>query len=291
MLESQHLLTGARVLAALGLLGPLALGVAIMTIALPHLNLLFWLGFLVSLIGPLGTLWVGYDEIRNWSAAGWLMAFFVVIEIIIPTSIVAYASGQDPEDTRVSFQFAAVEPNKMDVTFLFRNLGMQAAIVSDVGLYEIAQTIRGADQEDEDNADVCDSTDQKSLHTVWIAESMMGKGAQVGNDKRADAAYSPIAVTVDGIPWKPRSPIAIDGGKTKTIQAQFEINSDHTKKLPALVLCPFIATIDISNSGAISICRGWSQTIRGNSFFNFISGQQFHILPHSRGASCPISGP
>jgi len=289
MSESQHPLTGARVGAALALCGLLAIGVAMMAIAFPHLNLLFWLGFFISLIGAPGTVWVGFAEIRKWTLTGRLIAALAVIDIVAPASILVYAIAQDPEDTRVSFQFAASEPNKMDVTFLFRNLGMQAAIVSDVGLYEIAQTIPSADQED--NADACDSTNQKSLQRVWIAESIMGKGAQIGNDKREDAAYSPIEVTVDGVPWKPRSPIAVDAGKTKTILAQFEINSDHTKNFPRLVLCPFIATIDISNSGAISICRGWSQTTKGNSFFRFISRQQFRILPHSRGASCPVTGP
>jgi hypothetical protein len=108
-----HPLTGPRVGAALGLFGPLGIGVALMTIALPHLNGLFWLGFMISLLGGGGVCWVGHSEIQKKSTAGLVIGLIAILDIATPFGVLVYAVRSE---SRPVASVVAPEPSAQSVS-------------------------------------------------------------------------------------------------------------------------------------------------------------------------------
>jgi hypothetical protein len=88
--QGEHLLTGPRAAAALGLTGPLGVGVALMAIASPHLNGLFWLGFIISLFGGVGTFWVGFAEIKKRTPLGVIIGGIALVDFVAPIGVLFY---------------------------------------------------------------------------------------------------------------------------------------------------------------------------------------------------------
>jgi hypothetical protein len=85
-MAENHPLTQPRISAALGLFGPLGVGVAIMTVA-PPLGILFWFGFIVSLLGAAGTLWLFWPDRSRftiWAGAIWLA---ICLEVLVPIGL------------------------------------------------------------------------------------------------------------------------------------------------------------------------------------------------------------
>jgi hypothetical protein len=189
------------------------------------------------------------------------------------------------EDLLVSFQTALVKPDNLEVKYLLRNRGKQSALVNDVGLFEIVAT-KGFD-DPQDNVRMCDDADAKTLTILRMG--IMGQGAQVGDDSKRSGEYTAITLLVDGAPWEAKTPIPIESGKTRLITATFSINPDHAAHFNTRVFCPVIDAVDIRNIPGTTICRGMAQTFSSNEFTESRSMQQFRILPHSPGASCPVA--
>src|ERR1700730_2447171 len=93
----------------LALLSPLGLGVALMAIASPSLNGLFWIGFAISLLGAAGTISLFFDDLRRIRLVIHgavltirpitleLVAIIAIIflELAVPLSIYGYVAGKD----------------------------------------------------------------------------------------------------------------------------------------------------------------------------------------------------
>ncbi len=191
------------------------------------------------------------------------------------------------EDLRASVQIASTGNDELNATYLFRNLGMQTALVSGVYLFEVVRK-KGFD-DPKDNVNFCDSVKPDTLLVLNTMAPIMGRGSQVGNDDQKSSQYHPISLLVDGTAWDRGAPIPIEGGKARTVSAKFTIEPSHTKDINILVLCPMISTMDIMNLGGTAICRGLAVTVTGNARFESRSTQQFRILPHPSGVACPIA--
>jgi hypothetical protein len=92
--EAAHLLTGGKVLAAVGLFGPVGVGLALMSFGFPHLSLVFWLGFSLSLLGAIGTYSLGHSEIRKGTHVGALIGGMAAIDIVAPLAVFFYAASE-----------------------------------------------------------------------------------------------------------------------------------------------------------------------------------------------------
>jgi hypothetical protein len=283
--SGEHVLIGPRVAAALGLYALVGVGLAMMAVAFPHLNLLFGFGFIISFAGAVGAAWVGYAEIRKLTLTGWLIAALSAIGFLAPLGVLHYAVSEGGEDVRVSFRFEVVGPEKIRVTYLFRNLGTEAALINGVGLYEFV-TVHGL-AEASNSTEICDGATSMNVVTAQLGQGFMGPGVQVGSNERRFSVYAPTALTIDGAPWDGVAPASIEGGKTKLITAEFVLYPEHRKNYNTLVLCPMVGMIDINNNRGIAICRGISETSNGNGRVESTSLQQFRVLPHSKAPTCP----
>jgi hypothetical protein len=190
------------------------------------------------------------------------------------------------EDLRVSFQIRSQQPNHLDITYLFLNLGKQSALVNAIGLYEIVA--KNKQDDPSKNISLCDSATPESLITLQMAIQIMGPGAQVGRETLT-ALYVPETLSVDGTPSDLKVPVSIESGKTRAISAAFTIEPNHTKEHDVIVFCPLVGTLDIKNIGGSSICRAISITRTGNRYNQSSSTARFRVLPHSQGASCPLA--
>lgn len=115
--ERAHPLTGQRVSAAIGLCGPLGVGLAMMSIALPHLNALFVLGFTISIVGAIATGWVGHAEIKKRTVAGILITIILLLDVVAPVAVLIYAISTAPGLPKISLQKVAffwVKTSKQD---------------------------------------------------------------------------------------------------------------------------------------------------------------------------------
>jgi hypothetical protein len=224
-------------------------------------------------------------------ASAWLVLKCTppILAHLYGVSEVCYGSHpqSSDEDLRASFQIEGMKPNNLEVKYLLRNLGKQTALVSGIGLFEIVAT-KGLD-DPQNTVNLCDDVAPETLLSLQMANQIMGEGAQVGGDTKRNGEYAAITLLVDGAPWDPKTPIPIEGDKIRLVSAAFVTNPDHTKHFNALVLCPMLGTIDIRNIHQTAICRGMSVTVAGTQRVESHSMQQFRILPHPPGVSCPVA--
>ncbi len=212
----------------------------------------------------------------------WLVV--MIIAGFVPMKELYYRSD---EDLRVSFRINTEGQNTLRVTYLFSNLGKQAALVNNIGLFEIVTTEAKGDAGK--NYELCDANFETTL-LVLLTTGFMGPGAQVGNDTKKSSIYSPKESSSDGSPWSAKEPLSIESGKNKIVSALFELQPNHIANYSVVALCPLIVTLNTAASGRTSICRGISKTVAGTGFVLAQSHEQFRILPHWAGTQCELSG-
>jgi hypothetical protein len=94
-----------------------------MAIAFPHLNLLFWLGFGISLVGAAGAGWLGHSEIKKWTTAGYLIAVILAVDVVAPIAVLTYALWPErhSSDRRADITIKKIEvghPGSNQETFI-----------------------------------------------------------------------------------------------------------------------------------------------------------------------------
>jgi hypothetical protein len=178
------------------------------------------------------------------------------------------------EDLRASFQIEG-PPTNLTVRYAFLNLGKQSALISTLGLFEIVGISPKTGPAK--NIDLCDEVDAKTLMIVQFMGNIF-RGSQIGDAGLNSAIYRPKEITVDGVSWQTKDPIAIESGKTRTISATFNLEPDHAKGYDTLVVCPIVGSLDIKNLSGAAICKGSS-----------ISTQLTSLLGTSTVSSTPVS--
>jgi hypothetical protein len=218
----------------------------------------------------------------------WFVLICVAVEVVIPTYLLV-AKPSD-EDLRVSFRIEGGEPNRLDVSYIFLNVGKQSALVNGVWLFEIVALSPKADPVR--YIDLCDEIEPKILPIIEMGQRIMGVGAQVGGEGQRSSIYGPRDIRVDGIAWDLKNPVAVENGKTRIISASFDLLPEHWKNSDALVFCPMVGSLDLKYLGGTSICKGKSignqltERLGATTILSNTS-QQFRILPHSTNPTCP----
>ncbi len=198
----------------------------------------------------------------------------------------------EPEDLRVSFQFANQPPNTISIVYQFLNLGKHSVLINGVGLLE---TVAINEKQDPlENIALCNQMNGLSIIMAQMSQMMMGPGAQIGNELVRNSIYGPQRVEVDGVEWPNKKPLVIDSGGRKTLTAKFQLITEHRKETDTLVLCPLIAVLDLKNIPGVAICQGAIQNVSvsgtdrvGVRISSNTISQQFRILPHSPSPTCP----
>jgi hypothetical protein len=72
-------------------MGPLAIGIALMSVALPSLNWLFWLGFAISICSSFATAKLFWRHIKKFSLPAVYVWLLVIAESGVPIALVLYA--------------------------------------------------------------------------------------------------------------------------------------------------------------------------------------------------------
>jgi hypothetical protein len=195
-----------------------------------------------------------------------------------------HAPKEKAEDLRVSLGIAQAPNSNLKVTYLFRNLGKQAELISAVALVEIV-TADGGDAKDK--IALCDKVETNTMLALQSPfTAMTGPGVQIGNDAKQTSLYYPVEISVDGQSQSLGRPVTVDGEKSRIVEAIFKFSPDHAKDKKSLVFCPLIQALDIENKPATTICRAQA-TVRSDSGMVMQTfGGQFKILPQVRPLEC-----
>jgi len=215
----------------------------------------------------------------------YVVMLMVAVEIAVPTYLLAAKPSE--ENLVVSFQIEEPSAHNVHVDYIFRNLGKDTALVQALALLEIA-----ALSQTEDTLAFCDQVTPMTLMIVQSGAGFMGPGAQVGDASFRQSLYFPKEITVEGGPVNHKTPLEVDGTKTKTVSATFQLDPNHTKDTDTLVICPVISSLDVNNIAVAAVCRGAATQVSMGTFFNqktSRSFQQFRLLPHSTKPTCPIA--
>lgn len=89
--QGDHVLTGTRLAAALGLCGPSGIGIALMAITFPHLSPLFLVGFAIAILGAIGASWLAIFEFKKRLRARWLVACVATAAVVAPIAVLSVA--------------------------------------------------------------------------------------------------------------------------------------------------------------------------------------------------------
>jgi hypothetical protein len=208
----------------------------------------------------------------------------------VPPVVAQYHKQNSDEDLRVSFEFAVRQPDTLNINYIFRNLGNMSALVSGVSLFDMT----GKDKTMSDPnkyINLCDKVPLMTLQMQGFLGNFMRFSIIPGI---TGVLRRPKEITIEGISGAPNGPIAVEGGKTRTIFAVFDIpkieKDDDTR-----IFCPVVQVRDIRDVEGTAICKGAStHTVlnadsKTNSFSN-IPGTQLRTLPHSLiPPTCPSS--
>jgi hypothetical protein len=163
-----------------------------------------------------------------------------------------------PQDLRVYFRFPApaaqVGTNTLNVNYIMSNMGNQAVLIEDVGIYELwinseHSTIRGAELH------FCEDTiviRPESLAPGSRATLSTMKGVLV-------SLYQPVKTYIDGTEEKTSS-ISVEAGKMRVIATTFETDPVPRNDYNTAVICPVIRLFDSKGYPVLAVCEGWQST-------------------------------
>jgi hypothetical protein len=220
-----------------------------------------------------------------------LLIVGVVAAAILFNAASIFSATVVQDDLRVSFEANFIGKDKIEVKYIFLNLGKQSNLIYSAQLFEISSIEEKAEKA-ENNFDLCDSVDSKLLRVVEGVNSIMkfmSIQGTVGQIKTNNYVYNPTKISVDGVEWKLNEPISVESGKTKIVSVEFAIDPHHSEKSGIVAFCPIVATQDTSGIVSSSLCRGVARTILSPSFTSVSrSLERFRILPHPNDVSCPV---
>jgi len=195
---------------------------------------------------------------------------------------IAKAMEAPLEDLRVSFVVRLRPGKAVQVSYLFRNYGSEAVLVSVLQLVEIVTNITPKNQDD--NIDLCGDVDNSVLLVIQM--SPLGNGTQVGNASKETALDAANSVSVNGVKLSADTPIEINSKKAAIVTATYVIQESHLAHHSNLVLCPLIGAIDTNNTVRLSVCRGMAEYWGPNGRSGYSPRGQYQILPSPGDLKC-----
>jgi hypothetical protein len=187
------------------------------------------------------------------------------------------------EDLRASFFIEMHEPNSFSIEYSFANEGRQPASINSIGLTAVMANNRT--DEPASNINLCENANSPKL----LMNQLLGRLglSQLANESIKKETYGPKEIMVDGGPWPSGTPIAIEGGKSRTVSATYEIDPADQAKYNVLALCPVVEAHDDIGLGGTEVCRGLVSTRTDTGLVSIRAAERVRILPHTRAALCP----
>jgi hypothetical protein len=257
-------------------------------------------------------------KITDWLGAAFTLALaaftWALVNVVSRQTEILSHTDMPAQDLRLYLRFPTPEQvgtDTLNVNYLFTNMGNQAVLIEDVGIYELWVNMNmkhswssveklplcKADDDIFDGPEYWNSLLNsvpalKGKRQMKFADGVMLGDINPGAGGMTISLYQPVDTYVDGAEEKTSS-ATLEAGKMRVIATRFKTDPVPRDNYNTVVICPVIRYFDSRGHPQLAVCEGWQYTTLpggGRSEAWALGGSPAILLPIASGGSCRSEG-